>query len=91
MLAKVKNYLKLLGRRIDRIVLDNEEEPHGQDSMYFVLYDLFFSFLIAFLSTVAISLSCKFKKKKNLNTHFRRARGWYMYGIQFRALDFVGF
>lgn len=32
-LAKVKNYLKLLGRRIDRIVLDNEEEPHGQDKM----------------------------------------------------------
>lgn len=63
MLAKVKNYLKLLGRRIDQIVLDNEEEPHGQDSMYFIPYDLFFSFLIAFLSTVALT-HVNLKKKK---------------------------
>ncbi|XP_062014865.1 protein CHROMATIN REMODELING 5 isoform X1 [Rosa rugosa] len=32
-LSKIRNYLQLLGRRIDQIVLDNEEEPYGQDRM----------------------------------------------------------
>uniref|UniRef100_A0A7N0SWY7 Protein CHROMATIN REMODELING 5 n=1 Tax=Kalanchoe fedtschenkoi TaxID=63787 RepID=A0A7N0SWY7_KALFE len=32
-LAKIRNYLKLLGRRIDQIVFDNEEEPYKQDRM----------------------------------------------------------
>ena len=33
MLSKIRNYLQLLGRRIDQVVLDHEEEPYKQDSM----------------------------------------------------------
>ncbi|KAK9274029.1 hypothetical protein L1049_018843 [Liquidambar formosana] len=32
-LSKIRNYLQLLGRRIDRIVLEHEEEPYKQDRM----------------------------------------------------------
>uniref|UniRef100_A0A7N0TB68 Protein CHROMATIN REMODELING 5 n=2 Tax=Kalanchoe fedtschenkoi TaxID=63787 RepID=A0A7N0TB68_KALFE len=32
-LAKIRNYLKLLGRRIDQIVFDHEEEPYKQERM----------------------------------------------------------
>lgn len=32
-LLKIRNYLQLLGRRIDQIVLDHEEEPYKQDRM----------------------------------------------------------
>ena len=39
---KIRNYLQLLGRRIDQIVLEHEEEPYKQDSMcFFILLDLF--------------------------------------------------
>ncbi|CAN6691706.1 unnamed protein product [Malus baccata var. baccata] len=30
-LSKIRSYLQLLGRTIDQIVLENEEEPYGQD------------------------------------------------------------
>lgn len=42
---KIRNYLQLLGRRIDQIVLEHEEEPYKQDSMCFVI--LLDSFIIA--------------------------------------------
>ncbi|CAM8886705.1 unnamed protein product [Rhodiola kirilowii] len=32
-LAKIRNYLKLLGRRIDQIVFEHDEEPYKQDRM----------------------------------------------------------
>ncbi|OIW16296.1 hypothetical protein TanjilG_19012 [Lupinus angustifolius] len=32
-LSKIRNYLQLLGRRIDQIVLDHEVEPYKQDRM----------------------------------------------------------
>ncbi|BAT80849.1 Protein CHROMATIN REMODELING 5 [Vigna angularis] len=32
-LSKIRNYLQLLGRRIDQIVLEHEEEPYKQDRM----------------------------------------------------------
>ncbi|XP_022985556.1 protein CHROMATIN REMODELING 5-like isoform X2 [Cucurbita maxima] len=32
-LSKIRNYLQLLGRRIDQVVLDHEEEPYKQDRM----------------------------------------------------------
>ncbi|KAK7276699.1 hypothetical protein RIF29_17844 [Crotalaria pallida] len=32
-LSKIRNYLQLLGRRIDQIVVDNEVEPYKQDRM----------------------------------------------------------
>lgn len=32
-LAKIRNYLQLLGRRIDQIVLEYEKEPHKQERM----------------------------------------------------------
>lgn len=35
-LARIRKYLQLIGRRIDRIVFEHEEEPHKQDSMFFV-------------------------------------------------------
>jgi len=33
-LSKIRNYLQLLGRRIDQIVLEHEEEPYKQDSKF---------------------------------------------------------
>ncbi|KAG4402812.1 hypothetical protein GLYMA_02G281000v4 [Glycine max] len=32
-LSKIRNYLQLLGRRIDQIVLEHEQEPYKQDRM----------------------------------------------------------
>lgn len=32
-LSKIRKYLQLLGRRIDQIVLEHEQEPHKQDRM----------------------------------------------------------
>ena len=32
-LSKIRKYLQLLGRRIDQIVLQNEDEPYRQESM----------------------------------------------------------
>ncbi|KAG4399819.1 hypothetical protein GLYMA_08G302767v4 [Glycine max] len=32
-LSKIRNYLQLLGRRINQIVLEHEEEPYKQDRM----------------------------------------------------------
>ncbi|KAJ8539824.1 hypothetical protein K7X08_014076 [Anisodus acutangulus] len=34
-LAKIWNYMQLLGRRIDQIVLEYEKEPHKQESHLF--------------------------------------------------------
>lgn len=39
-LSKIRNYLQLLGRRIDEIVLEHEEEPYRQDSMLTCLIHL---------------------------------------------------
>lgn len=40
-LSKIRNYLQLLGRRIDQIVLEHEEEPYKQDSKcFFILHIL---------------------------------------------------
>lgn len=46
---KIRNYLQLLGRRIDQIVLEHEEEPYKQDSMcfFFSFFILLDSFIIA--------------------------------------------
>lgn len=52
---KIRNYLQLLGRRIDQIVLEHEEEPYKQDSMCF--FFLFSSCLIRLLSLWYRSLS----------------------------------
>jgi len=43
---KIRSYLQLLGRRIDQIVLEHEEEPYKQDSMCFFFF-LLDSFIIA--------------------------------------------
>jgi len=51
---KIRSYLQLLGRRIDQIVLEHEEEPYKQDSMCFFF---FFSGLIRLLSLWYTSLS----------------------------------
>lgn len=32
-LSKIRNYLQLLGRKIDQIVIEHEEEPHKQERM----------------------------------------------------------
>ncbi|GMH11458.1 hypothetical protein Nepgr_013299 [Nepenthes gracilis] len=37
-LSKIRNYLQLLGRRIDQIVLEHEREPHKQDRMMMRLW-----------------------------------------------------
>ncbi|GAB4856000.1 Protein CHROMATIN REMODELING 5 [Ancistrocladus abbreviatus] len=37
-LSKIRNYLQLLGRRIDQIVVENEREPHKQDRMMMRLW-----------------------------------------------------
>jgi len=44
---KIRSYLQLLGRRIDQIVLEHEEEPYKQDSMCFFFFFLLDSFIIA--------------------------------------------
>lgn len=36
-LSKIRNYLQLIGRRIDQIVLEHEEELYKQDSMCFFI------------------------------------------------------
>lgn len=36
-LSKIRNYLQLIGRRIDQIVLEYEEELYKQDSMCFCI------------------------------------------------------
>uniref|UniRef100_A0A6P3YYV6 protein CHROMATIN REMODELING 5 isoform X1 n=1 Tax=Ziziphus jujuba TaxID=326968 RepID=A0A6P3YYV6_ZIZJJ len=38
-LSKIRNYLQLLGRRIDQIVLEHEEEPYRQDRMTMRLWN----------------------------------------------------
>lgn len=38
-LSKIRNYLQLLGRRIDQVVLDHEEEPYKQDRMTMRLWN----------------------------------------------------
>ncbi|XP_030959800.1 protein CHROMATIN REMODELING 5 isoform X2 [Quercus lobata] len=38
-LSKIRNYLQLLGRRIDQIVLEHEEEPYKQDRMTMRLWN----------------------------------------------------
>ncbi|XP_059429432.1 protein CHROMATIN REMODELING 5 isoform X1 [Corylus avellana] len=38
-LMKIRNYLQLLGRRIDQIVLEHEEEPYKQDRMTMRLWN----------------------------------------------------
>lgn len=35
-LSKIRNYLQLLGRKIDQIVIEHEEEPYRQDSTFFL-------------------------------------------------------
>nr|KJB83538.1 hypothetical protein B456_013G252300 [Gossypium raimondii] len=38
-LSKIRNYLQLLGRRIDQIVLEHEDEPYRQDRMTMRLWN----------------------------------------------------
>ncbi|PON97641.1 histone H3-K9 methyltransferase [Trema orientale] len=38
-LSKIRNYLQLLGRKIDQIVLEHEEEPYRQDRMTMRLWN----------------------------------------------------
>ncbi|XP_008449672.2 protein CHROMATIN REMODELING 5 isoform X1 [Cucumis melo] len=38
-LSKIRNYLQLLGRRIDQVVFDHEEEPYKQDRMTMRLWN----------------------------------------------------
>ncbi|KAJ7965012.1 chromatin remodeling 5 [Quillaja saponaria] len=38
-LSKIRNYLQLLGRRIDQVVLEHEEEPYKQDRMTMRLWN----------------------------------------------------
>ncbi|XVE92146.1 hypothetical protein REPUB_Repub01dG0072000 [Reevesia pubescens] len=38
-LSKIQNYLQLLGRRIDQIVLEHEDELYGQDRMTILLWN----------------------------------------------------
>lgn len=40
-LSRIRNYLQLLGRKIDQIVIDHEEDPYKQESMYAKLIYLF--------------------------------------------------
>ncbi|GAB2277059.1 Protein CHROMATIN REMODELING 5 [Dionaea muscipula] len=37
-LSKIRNYLQLLGRRIDQVVIEHEQEPHKQDRMMMRLW-----------------------------------------------------
>lgn len=41
-LSKIRNYLQLIGRRIDQIVLEHEEELYKQDSMFFFFLGSYF-------------------------------------------------
>ena len=41
MLAIIRNYFQLLGRRIDQIVLEHEQEPYKQDSKFSFLLERF--------------------------------------------------
>ena len=37
-LSKIRNYLQLIGRRVDQIVAEYEQELYRQESMCFCLY-----------------------------------------------------